>query len=136
LWSNIGLGVQMAVALVDLEGGHASVAMAGDCLALRVRATGCEQIAARQPVIGGESDFSYLSHSVQLSLRERILLVADELQRPEKLVANLTTTFARLDAESHRRMMAADMIAIVRDLSEQKPAALRSTASMVAVRRR
>ena len=137
LWSNVGVGLKAAVALVDLEGGQASVAVAGDCLALRVRATGCEQIATRQPALGAESDFSYLSHSVQLSLRERMVLIADEPQRAGKLSNKIAATFSRLDAETHRRMMAADTVAIIRDLYDQETDAEQcATASMVAVRRR
>ena len=138
LWSNAGAGVQAAVALVDLDGGHASVAVAGDCLAIRIRAAGSEQIAARQPLLGANSDFTYLSHAVQLSLRERILLVADErLRRPTKLASRVAATFSRLDVESHRRMMAADAIAVVRDEYEQAADdGDRPSASIVAVRRR
>ena len=138
LWSNVGVGLQAAVALVDMDGGRASVAVAGDCLAIRVRAAGAEPIAARQPALGAGSDFTYLSHSVQLSLRERILLIVDEPQRrPAKLAARVATSFSRLDAEAHRRMMAADAIAIVRQEYElAADEAARPSASIVAVRRR
>jgi hypothetical protein len=137
LWSNVGIGLKAAVGIVDLEGGHASVAVAGDCLALRVRAAGCEQIATHQPALGAESDFCYLSHSVQLSVRERMLLIADEPQRSGKLTNKITTAFGKLDAESHRRMTAADAIATVRSLYEEEAELrLRSMTSMVGVRRR
>jgi hypothetical protein len=140
LWpvANTGLQASVAVALLDLDGGHASVAVAGDCLALKVRATASEQIATPQPPLSAAEDFMYLSHSIQLSVRERILLIADEpLLRPAKLMAKIAGNFSRLDAESHRRMMAADAISLVRESYEQ-PADEngRPMASIVAVRRR
>ena len=139
-WSNVGAELQaaVAVALVDLDGGHASVAMAGDCLALRIRAAGAEQIATRQPMLGADPHFSYLSHSVQLSLRERIVLMADEpLKRPAKMMSRIANSFSQLDAETHRRMLAADAIAVVRENYEpQNNECNRTAASIVAVRRR
>jgi hypothetical protein len=140
LWpaTNTGLQASVAVALVDLDGGHASVAVAGDCLALKIRATGCDHIATRQPALCADADFMYLSHSIQISLRERILLIADEpLRRPAKLMTKITGSFSRLDAEAHRRMMAADAISLVRESYEQPGDENgRLTASIVAVRRR
>jgi len=139
LWANVGAELQaaVAVALVDLDGGHASVAMAGDCLALRIRAAGAERIATRQPMLGADPHFSYLSHSVQLSLRERIVLVADEpLKRPAKLATKIANSFSQLDAETHRRMMAADAISLVRESYDQSADnGGRVATSIVAVRR-
>src|SRR4029079_10961346 len=59
LWPIASAGVQasVAVALVDLDGGHASVAAAGDCLALKIRATGSEQIVSQQPAVGADCEF-------------------------------------------------------------------------------
>jgi hypothetical protein len=139
LWPVASAGVQasVAVALVDLDGGHASVAAAGDCLALKVRAMGSEPIAVNQPAVGADCEFMYPSHSVQLSLRDRILLVADDpARRPAKLVAKIAGSFSRLNAESHRRMMAADAVGLVRELYEQTDDDARPSASIVAVRRR
>jgi hypothetical protein len=139
LWPIASTGVQasVAVALVDLDGGHASVAAAGECMALKIRATGSEQIAVHQPAVGADCEFIYPSHSVQLSLRERILLVADEpARRPAKLAAKIASSFARLDAESHRRMMAADAVGLVRELYDERVDGESPSASIVAVRRR
>jgi hypothetical protein len=140
LWPIASAGVQasVAVALVDLDGGHASVAAAGDCMALKIRAMGTEQIAVNQPAVGADCEFIYPSHSVQLSLRDRILLVADEpARRPAKLAPQIANSFARLDAESHRRMMAADAVGLVREFyDEQSDDDARPSASIVAVRRR
>jgi Stage II sporulation protein E (SpoIIE) len=139
LWPIASAGVQasVAVALVDLDGGHASVAAAGECMALKIRATGSEQIAVHQPAVGADCEFMYPSHLVQLSLRERILLVADEpARRPAKLVSKIASSFARLDAESHRRMMAADAVGLVRGLYDERVDDECPSASIVAVRRR
>lgn len=140
LWCNVSseLQVAMAIALLELEGGHASVAVAGDCPAIRIRAAGCDPVASRQPMLGAVADFSYLSHSVELSLRERIVLIADDpRQRPAKLMARIAASFARLDAETHRRMLASDAISVVRQEFEPLSAnSARPAASIVAVRRR
>jgi hypothetical protein len=65
------------------------------------------------------------------------LLVADEpLKRPAKLAARIAASFSRLDAEAHRRMIAADAIAPVRASYEQADDNRQVSASIVAVRRR
>ncbi len=140
LWSHIGgeLRLALAIALVDLDGGHTSVAIAGDCLAIRIRAAGCDQVAGQQPALGAVSDFTYLSHSVTLSVRDRVVLMADDpMQRPAKLFSRIAVNFSKLDAESHRRMMAADAIAMVRqEFETASDNNGRRSASIVAVRRR
>jgi hypothetical protein len=140
LWRAAGEDVQaaVAVALLDTIEGHATIAMAGDCLVWRVRAATLEQLAIQQPLIGGVSDFSYASQLVQLSLRERILLVADNpLQRPAKLALNVAHNFSRLGAEAHRRMVAADALTIVRNQYQQGASEEAApSASIIAVRRR
>jgi hypothetical protein len=128
----------VAVALVDAAGGRASVALAGDCLGWRVRAATCERIAMRQPLLGGAPGFTYFGCSFDLSLRERLLLVADDpLRRSPKVAASLADCFSRLDAESHRRMAAADAVALARQVYERdadrEPAL---SASIAVVRRR
>lgn len=140
LWPMTGSGLQasVAIALIDLDGGHASVAMAGDCVAMKIRTNGSAPIATRQPALGFVPDFMYLSHSIQLPARERIILIADEpARRPENLTTKITNSFSHLDAETHRRMMAADAISLVRESYEQ-PAADggRAATSIVAVQRR
>ena len=139
LWPapNAAVHVSVAVALFDTTEGHASVAMAGDCLAWRIRAANCEPLAIHQPMLGEAASFTYASQLVQLSLRERLLLVADNpLRRLSKLPSSIAASFARLDAESHRRMLAADAVALVRRHYERGADDARSPASIVAVRRR
>jgi hypothetical protein len=141
LWpvANVGLQASVAVALVDLDGGQASVAAAGDCLAMKIRASECEQIVVNQPALGADREYLYPSQSVQLSLRERIVLVADEpSRRPAKLATKIAASFSNIDAESHRRMMAADAVALVRQLYDlpKEEVGTQPSASIVAVRRR
>jgi hypothetical protein len=127
----------LAVALVDIAGGNVSVAMAGDCLAWRVRAATCERLEIRQPPIGSAASFSYLSQSFQLALRERLILVADDsVHRRPKWELSLALRFSHLDAESHRRMAAADAVAIVREMYETDGTETAPSASVAAVRRR
>jgi Stage II sporulation protein E (SpoIIE) len=128
----------VAVALVDAVGGSTSLATAGDCLAWRVRAAKCDQLPTDQPALGTDGTFTYAAQDFALSLRERLLLVADQAHhRAPRLAATVATNFRRLDAESHRRMTAADAAAIVRrqfeDEVEENPLA---SASIIAVRRR
>jgi hypothetical protein len=139
LWEIPSTFVQasVAIAVLDTHEGSASLAVAGDCLAWRVRAAQAEQIALRQPRLGEATDFTYTSRTLRLALRERLLLVADNpMHRPAKLAASITNTFASLDAESHRRMLAADALAHVRRHYEQSGGELRPATSIVAVRRR
>jgi hypothetical protein len=140
LWRTTGESVQTAVvvAMLDTVEGHATIAMAGDCLVWRIRAAKLEQLAIRQPLLGGATNFNYASQFLQLSLRERLLFVADNpTQRPTKLAATVARSFGRLDAESHRRMVAADALAVVRNQYQQIATDVASpSASIVAVRRR
>ena len=56
---------------------------------------------------------------------------------PVKLMSQLTTRFAKLDLDAHRWMMAADVIAMVREERDQvAESGERSAASIIAVRRR
>jgi hypothetical protein len=140
---SLGLGdrdehASLAVALVDGVGGSVNLAIAGDCLVWRVRAARWEQLPSDQPPLGVEANFAYAAHEFALSLRERLLLVADNLvHRSLRFAASLAAQFSRLDAESHRRMTAADALTIVQTRYEQEMAAdPQASASVVAVRRR
>jgi hypothetical protein len=130
--------VSLAVALIDGVGGEVNLAIAGDCLVWRVRAARQEQLPCDQPPLGAESHFAYAAQEFALSLRERLLLVADNPAcRSARFAASITAQFSRLNAESHRRMLAADALAIVQTRCEQELAAdSRASASVVAVRRR
>jgi hypothetical protein len=128
----------VAVALVDTLAGSVSLAMAGDALAWRIRAATSEQLPSSQPPLGIASDVSYPTHWLELSLRERLLLLADDSSRRSgRLTSAIASRFSHLNAESHRRMTAGDALTLTRDAyeqtSEKDPLA---SASIVAVRRR
>jgi hypothetical protein len=127
-----------AVALVSTAGGQASVAIAGDCLLWRVRAASCEPLMLHQPLLGSVSDFTYRDQSFELSLRERLILAADDvLQRTPKLASFISSQFLHLDAESHRRMTAADAVALVRQIYDPgRNGDGAESASIAAIRRR
>jgi hypothetical protein len=139
----LGLGdtdqyVSIVVALVDGVGGSVNLAMAGDCLVWRVRAARWEQLPCDQPPLGVEANFPYAAHEFALALRERMLLVADNpAYRSPRFAESIVARFTHLDAESHRRMTAADALKIVQHQSDHEvdlnPL---STVSVVAVRRR
>jgi hypothetical protein len=130
--------VAVAVALVDSVGGRVSLAVAGDCLLWRVRAATIEQLSKHQPPLGTTCDFSYHAHELELSLRERLLLVADQPTRRTKLlVSSIETAFKRLDSQSHRRMTSTDAVALVREqFDSEDECDTQTSASIVAVRRR
>jgi hypothetical protein len=139
----LGLGdrdehVSLVVALVDGVGGEVNLAIAGDCLVWRVRAARWEQLPCDQPPLGAETNFTYAAHEFALSLRERLLLVADNsAHRSARFATSLAGQFSRLDAESHRRMTATDALRFVQTRCEQEMAAdSQASASVVAVRRR
>jgi hypothetical protein len=140
LWTNPAMSQQatVAVALVDAVGGSASLAIAGQCLAWRVRAATWEQFACDEPPLGSETNFNYTPHEFAMSLRERLLLVADHpARRPPKFVPSIAVEFSTLAAEAHRRMTASDALDIVRRRYESETADdVLASASIVAVRRR
>jgi hypothetical protein len=114
------------------------VGLAGDCLAWRVRAATCEQLSIHQPALNGAADCTYLGQSLQLSLRERLVMVADDtVHREPRSAIAIGTSLSRLDAEAHRRMTAADAVGLVRQYYEPVTATANAgSASIVAVRRR
>jgi hypothetical protein len=129
----------VAVALVDTTGGQVSIALAGDCLAWRIRAASCEQFVICQPSLGLSPDFAYMGQSFELSLRERLILAVDDTpRRPPKLATAVASTFSHLDAESHRRMTASDAVSLVSGHYEptSSSSTLAASASIAAIRRR
>lgn len=127
----------VALALVDTMGGRVSLAVAGDCLAWRVRAATCEPLCDHQPPLGTSSTFPYLSHEIELRLRERLVLIADNpLLRTERMTTSIEAGFTHLDAETHRRMTAPDALGIVRRPYERAAGADPLAAVSIAVVRR
>jgi len=132
-----GQQTEAAVALIDTMGGYVSVAVAGDCLAWRIRAATCEPLGGQQPPLGTDHNFPYRSYESELCLRERLVLVADNpLVRTEKLVASIESDFTHLDAETHRRMTAPEALGLVRQRLEHHSHDDPLAAASVAVIRR
>ena len=140
LWTNPAMSQQamVAVAVVDAVGGSASLAIAGECPVWRVRAARWEQFACEEPPLGAETHFAYSAHEFAMSLRERLLLVADHpAHRPAKFVPSVAAEFAALGAEAHRRMTAAEALSLIRHRYDRETAGnVLASASIVAVRRR
>lgn len=123
LWpqSADALQVCVGVALVDTAGGQLSIAIAGECLAWRVRAASCERPAIQQPPLGTSVGCTYLGHSLDLALRERLVLVAhDATHHGPPLESAIAQSFSHLDAESHRRMTAQDAVSLARWIAEHE----------------
>jgi hypothetical protein len=139
LWPTPGAQQQaeVAIAIVDSLGGHASIAVAGICLAWRVRAATLETLAGGQPPLGTNHTVAYRSQQYQLNLRERLVLVADNpLLRTEKIVAAIESDFTHLDAETHRRMTAPEALGLVRRQFEENSCDDALAATSIAVIRR
>jgi hypothetical protein len=128
----------VTVAYVDPDGGRVSLAMAGKCFVWRVRAATIDQLWYQQPGLGAASEFAYRAREFELSLRERLLLVAGTTAgHTDEFVSSIEATFAAQSAESHRRMTAADAMTLARRHFENEAKIdMPMTASIVAVRRR
>jgi hypothetical protein len=140
IWPSLGASgsASMAVALVDGIGGQASVAMAGDCDVWRIRAAACEPLARRQPALGAAAGFAYHTNSFTLSLRERLLLVADpSAASGNRDAAAAVSSIANADCETHRRMTAADVVATAREsIQAAGDSNCPAPVSLAAIRRR
>lgn len=122
LWGIPGEKVHadVAVALVDPVGAHVSLSLAGDPLVWRIRAAKAERLASDQPPLGAATDISYRELPLDLAIRERLLIVADDpLRRSHRLMAALAASCTNPSAESHRRMTAGDAVARIRKNYEQ-----------------
>jgi hypothetical protein len=92
-----------------------------------------------QPALGAATEIAYHTHSFELSLRERIILAVDDpLTRPTKAATGVVADLSRLNAEAHRRMTAADALALVRETYSHNSSecATIPSVSVTAIRRR
>ncbi|TWT88085.1 Stage II sporulation protein E (SpoIIE) [Pseudobythopirellula maris] len=110
-----GEGVAMALALVDPELAEASVALAGDAVALRVRASRGAQRGGELPPLGWDPTAVYDSESFELAIHERLVLLSGDpqLSSPEAL-KKLRRAFLDCSADDHRAMTARDCVGVVR----------------------
>ena len=130
--------VSAAVAPSTLSAAGSTSPFRGTARCGACRAAATEQLTVHQPPLGTSCDFAYRSHVLELSLRERLILVADEpAYRMNRCVAALESAFTHLSAESHRRMTAVDAVAIAREQFDGGGEGdAQTSASIVAVRRR
>jgi hypothetical protein len=103
------------VALVDTVGGRVELAMAGKCLALRIRASSCRPIRLGQPPMGDGPNEIYTGEVLELHPRERLALVAGLPSRAiESWDQRLAGLFQGLDAPTHRQMTASEALGRLR----------------------
>jgi hypothetical protein len=133
-----GIQLSLAVALVDGVGGEVNLAIAGDSFVWRVRASRWDQLPTDLPPLGAESSCPYAAEEFALSLRERLVLVADNPAcRSARFASSVALRFGKLDAESHRRMTAGDALSIVQSTWERDATGnSRAAANIIAIRRR
>lgn len=73
-----GEGLALGVMLLDSDGVHASVALAGAAAALKWRAASHDWIAATCPPLGWNEQTIYVAQRMQLNVRERLVLLASD----------------------------------------------------------
>lgn len=71
-----GAGLSLAVALVDGEDAHASVALSGSAAALSWRASTCETIPATCAPVGWSEQSIYVPRRMEVLVRQRLVLAA------------------------------------------------------------
>ena len=100
LWSASpgGEGLAIAVALLERDGGRASVAMAEAAAALRWRSSTCDVIRAESPALGWSEKTAYVGRNFNLNVRERLVLLAPNGGTAGKEV--LTTLCDQLQKQS------------------------------------
>lgn len=114
-----GGGLSLAVALLDEEGAHASVALAGTSGTLRWRASSCEAIPAASAPVGLSERTVYVPRRLEVLVRERLVLMATS----DKLTTSASLDrLARLLRESStdavRAMSAKRAVRLVLDTAE------------------
>lgn len=129
-----GEGLALGAMLLDSNGLHASVALAGAAAALRWRASSYDWTAATCPPLGWNEQTVYVAQRVELKVRERMALLVsgqplDSKGPTAKLAGHLRKpTSAELRSMPGKRAL--------RHLSEATDAMRMTPASSVLVRRR
>lgn len=108
--SKFNAGVTIAVALLDAEG-TGTVATAGPSVLLQVRAATLQSILGEATPLAWDDNAKYESSSVELLVRERLLLLAGTPRLSNPLLERkLTDTFRAPTADAHRAMSAQNCI--------------------------
>ena len=114
LWRHTtgGDAVSMAIALVDEEAGDATLALAGDAAALRVKASCRTPYATDLPPIGWDDQAVYSSTRFELAVRERIVLaIGAPRQSGAETADQMASAFKTATANDHRQMTAGEALA-------------------------
>ena len=132
-----GQFISLAVALVDTIGGRVDLAIAGQGLAMRIRASSCRPVRFGQPPIGFEPDADYQCETLELRPRERLALaVGTPTRESDPWGKHVAKVFQGLDAPTHRQMSASEALARIRSVPAKQFAGNGENAVSVAVIRR
>lgn len=100
-----GEGLAVSVAMLDVDGSHASVATAGDAGFARWRASSCDWTTASCPALGWSERAVYSPKRVELMVRERLVLTAAGMPISEKREANRLSSHLRHNSPDELRAM-------------------------------
>lgn len=125
----------LALGIVDPVGGRVDLALAGGCLALRIRAAECESATDGRPPLGLHHDATYVGQQIELRPRERLAVIVGP--HAAGAVSAIQRQFTNLEAEAHRRMTAGETVRRIRQGCEaaERTERLASTSILVARRR-
>jgi hypothetical protein len=134
-WQSTGEPVaSLAVAVIDALGGGVQLALAGDILALRIRAAERKSAGVAGTYLGIRHDAAYTTQPIELLPRERLALVA--IASPATARTAIERQFTRLTAETHRHMTADETLARVRRGIERTAERKRNASGSAVVVRR
>jgi hypothetical protein len=129
-----GEGLTLAVALLDSDGAHASVAMAGAAAVLRWRASTCELLPASSAPAGWSEQTVYVARGLDLFVRERLVLITSPESMSGRLSqARLARDLSQPSADELRAMPGKRALRLVADVVATSGA---PPSSLALVRRR
>jgi serine phosphatase RsbU (regulator of sigma subunit) len=130
-----GAAASVAIAIVAPTGGRIHVAVAGHCLAIRVRAATCETLHTHGFPVGTQPATHYPCQQFELRPRERfVLFTAINASASMAIENSIGQHFSNVSAESHRKMTATETLKHLRSVVEDLDDAT-STSGLV-IRRR
>lgn len=129
-----GEGLALGAMLLDSDGVHASVALAGAAAALRWRASSYDWTAATCPPLGWNEQTVYVAQRTELKVRERLVLLVSGQPLDSKGPTNKFASHLRKPTSAELRSMPGKRA--LRHLSEATDAMRMTPASSVLVRRR
>ena len=130
-----GAAASVAIGIVDPIGRRIHVAVAGHCLAIRVRAATCETLRTNGFPVGAQPATHYSCQQFELRPRERfVLFTAMNASAAMEIENSIGRHFVNVSAESHRKMTATETLKhlrrVVQNLGDT------ASASGLVVRRR